>query len=130
MDEFIHEDLELKHRAWELFFSNKKATKFKFEKRKPNKFIIKWIKQADKDNLFERWTKTTIPNENYNSEEDKDEKDSSTDEKRTKKPTYQQDNVRRSYRLNLRQILENNNNKINYVDPSSDISSDEGDSNP
>lgn len=45
MDDFINNDAELKRKAWNLHFGNKRAIhKYKFQKNTKNKYITKWVK--------------------------------------------------------------------------------------
>ncbi|CRG97337.1 conserved Plasmodium protein, unknown function [Plasmodium gallinaceum] len=124
MDDYLNEDSVIKHKAWNLHFMDKrKNNKFKYSKKKNMKYNVKWIKKKDNENLFERWIQIKTLNENYNSEEEK-EKDE-TKKQIGRNVLSNNNETRKSYRLNLQSILNENNTKKNYVDPSSDISSEE-----
>ncbi|CDU16760.1 hypothetical protein YYC_03634 [Plasmodium yoelii 17X] len=131
MDDFINNDAELKRKAWNLHFGNKRNIhKYKFQKNTKNKYITKWVKEKDEENLFERWTKITTPNKKYTSES---EGEKLKDEQRKNKNAGtklvpQNNNTRRSYRLNLQSILQEGAYKKNYVDPDSDMFLEEEDS--
>ncbi|SCL99590.1 conserved Plasmodium protein, unknown function [Plasmodium chabaudi chabaudi] len=131
MDDFINNDAELKRKAWNLHFSNKRSIhKYKFQKNKKNKYIIKWVKEKDEENLFERWKKITTLNEKYTSES---EEENLKDERRTNKSggtkLVPQNNItRRSYRLNLQSILQEGAPKKSYLDPDSDMFLEDEDS--
>ncbi|KNG77718.1 hypothetical protein PFMG_03757 [Plasmodium falciparum IGH-CR14] len=101
MDDYINEDADIKHRAWLLHFQQKRNNyKFNLTKKKNKKYIIKWIKK-------------------YNSEDDKDEK-INKDDMKVHTNVDATNPSRRSYRLNLQQLFNNNLTKKNYVDPASE----------
>ncbi|KEG01303.1 conserved Plasmodium protein, unknown function [Plasmodium vinckei vinckei] len=131
MDDFINNDIELKQKAWNLHFSNKRAIhKYKFQKNRKNKYIIKWVKEKDDENLFERWTKITTLNEKYTSEsEGENFKDEGGKTKNVNTKLVPQNNItRRSYRLNLQSILQEGGPKKSYVDQDSDMFLEDEDS--
>ncbi|GAB65533.1 hypothetical protein PCYB_062650 [Plasmodium cynomolgi strain B] len=71
MNDFVHDDIELKRRAWALHFSERRTnSKFKFAKRGNKKHVTTWVKQKDQTGLFERWVKKTQLNEKYKPEDD------------------------------------------------------------
>ncbi|SBT71866.1 conserved Plasmodium protein, unknown function [Plasmodium malariae] len=123
MDDFINGDRELKQKAWNLHFANRRTNnKLKLTKKKNKKYVVKWVKQKDKEELFERWTKTTVPNEKYNSEDNQMESVKINRESLPDIDIYPETKqTRRSYRLNLQNILNVNASKKNYIDPSSDL---------
>ncbi|SBS97150.1 conserved Plasmodium protein, unknown function [Plasmodium malariae] len=122
MDDFINGDRELKQKAWNLHFANRRTNnKLKLTKKKNKKYV-----QKDKEELFERWTKTTVPNEKYNSEDNQMESVKINRESLPDIDIYPETKqTRRSYRLNLQNILNVNASKKNYIDPSSDFSFEE-----
>ncbi|CRG99184.1 conserved Plasmodium protein, unknown function [Plasmodium relictum] len=124
MDDYINEDLAIKHKAWDLHFKDKRRNnKFKYSKIKNKKYIVKWIKQKDNENLFERWLQIKTLNENYNSEEEREKEEA---KKKIDGNVLSINNEKRkSCRLNLQNILKENTVKISYVDPPSDLSSEE-----
>ncbi|CAD2087160.1 conserved Plasmodium protein, unknown function [Plasmodium vinckei brucechwatti] len=131
MDDFINNDAELKRKAWNLHFGNKRAIhKYKFQKNRKNKYIIKWVKEKDEDNLVERWTKITTLNEKYTSEsEGENFKDDRRKNKNINTKLVPQNNItRRSYRLNLQSILQEGAPKKSYLDPDSDMFLEDEDS--
>ncbi|SOV15174.1 conserved Plasmodium protein, unknown function [Plasmodium sp. gorilla clade G2] len=123
MDDYLNEDADIKHRAWLLHFQQKKNNyKFNLTKKKNKKYIIKWIKVKDEESILYKWTQKKILNEKYNSEDDKDEK-INDDDMKVHTNVDVTNPSRRSYRLNLQQFLNNNLSKKNYIDPTSEDSS-------
>ncbi|EDL42424.1 hypothetical protein PVX_111115 [Plasmodium vivax] len=125
MNDFVHEDIELKRRAWALHFSERRTnSKFKFAKRGRKKYVTTWVKQKDQTDLFERWVKKTQLNEKYKPEDDQLEghSDKAKLEREDPNITPQRNWTRRSTRINLQSILDKETYRRCYVDPPSDFS--------
>ncbi|EUD66163.1 hypothetical protein C922_03358 [Plasmodium inui San Antonio 1] len=128
MNDFMHEDIELKHRAWALHFSERQTNnKFKFAKRGCKKYVTTWVKQKDQTGLFERWVKKTELNEKYKPEDNQLEGHSDKAKLEREDPhiTPQRNWTRRSTRINLQSILDKETYRRCYVDPPSDFSVEE-----
>ncbi|GAW80022.1 hypothetical protein PGO_061670 [Plasmodium gonderi] len=128
MNDFIHEDIELKRRAWVMHFSQRRTNnKFKFTKNGNKKYVTTWVKEKDENGLFERWVKQTQLNEKYipinDHEEGSEKAEFSSNVELNRSPT--KNLTRRSYRINLQNILDKEFSKKCYVDPPSDFSMDE-----
>ncbi|SBS81666.1 conserved Plasmodium protein, unknown function [Plasmodium ovale curtisi] len=126
MDDLINDDTEMKRRAWNMHFAPQKTNnRFKFAKREKRKFTVKWVKQKDEKYFIERWTKITVPNEKYDSEDGKEGEKVKSEIKRDAEVNPEKNVTRRSYRLNLQSIFQENLAKKNYQDPPSDFSFEE-----
>ncbi|CAA9987220.1 conserved Plasmodium protein, unknown function [Plasmodium knowlesi strain H] len=124
MNDFVHEDIELKRQAWALHFSESRTkNKFKFAKRGNKKYVTTWVKQKDQTGLFERWVKKTQLNEKYKPEDEQIEEHS--DKAKLESITPQTNWTRRSTRINLHSILDKETCRRCYVDPPSDFSVEE-----
>ncbi|SCP03953.1 conserved Plasmodium protein, unknown function [Plasmodium ovale] len=122
MDDLINDDTEMKRRAWNMHFAPQKTNnRFKFAKREKRKFTVKWVKQKDEKYFIERWTKITVPNEKYDSEDGKEGEKVKSEIKRDAEVNPEKNVTRRSYRLNLQSIFQENLAKKNYQDPPSDL---------
>ncbi|KMZ81447.1 hypothetical protein PVIIG_03302 [Plasmodium vivax India VII] len=105
MNDFVHEDIELKRRAWALHFSERRTnSKFKFAKRGRKKYVTTWVKKykPEDDQLEGHSDKAKLEREDPNI-------------------TPQRNWTRRSTRINLQSILDKETYRRCYVDPPSDL---------
>ncbi|KJP86692.1 hypothetical protein AK88_03699 [Plasmodium fragile] len=125
MNDFVHEDIELKRRAWVMHFSDRRTNnKFKFAKRGSRKYLTTWVKQKDQTGLFERWVKKTQLNEKYKADDEQFKRQSDKAKLEREDPNIgsQTNWTRRSTRITLHNILDKETYKRCYVDPPSDFS--------